>query len=527
MKVPPFFHQREKAMKHAIRILFSAGLFVGLLAQTSRSATPAEPNNVGPVKLLTASWLGGAFDDEIVAAEIAPDMTIVLAGNAVDLQFADVKPTVIGPDAAFDKEAMPPPPDPKKKGQPKWTHTSTQGFVARLSSDGQKVVSYTRFGYGKATIRKMRLDGKGNIFLLANSSGGIDLGSGNIEKGTFIAVVSADGAKVVQYLKHSDILDFGTDANGEVVVLTKAKMTRYATDGKTQKWTVTWPAHGDNRPGGMTVSPDTGVAAVTGYGMTHTGKEPYKDPYGYGFDREGKLLWSIWNPDPKKEKDVKFSSNELKTNGLMADTTGRAASFGADGKVYFMLYADGGNSVCTRDPLDVDQPLDKIVFDGVFQKSPGYGFKGASKTSVIFRIDARKGTLEKGTWMCAWLDRAHANGLGIDAATSDEKGRQFLVGNSAFGCPTKDPWYMCKEGAYQGGGFLAVMGPDFKMLQCGYFPAVGITCVSARGGHVVIAGNAKQYEDEEGKIESRVFKPFQKRFGGGKDGYFAVFKTGE
>ena len=136
--------------------------------------------------------------------------------------------------------------------------------------------------------------------------------------------------------------------------------------------------------------------------------------------------------------------------------------------------------------------------------------------SVIFRIDARKGTLEKGTWMCAWLDRAHANGLGIDAATSDEKGRQFLIGNSAFGCPTKDPWYVCKEGGYQGGGFLAVMSPDFKMLQCGYFPAVGITCVNARGGYVVIAGNAKQYEDEEAKIESRTFKPLQKSFGGGK-----------
>ena len=50
--------------------------------------------------------------------------------------------------------------------------------------------------------------------------------------------------------------------------------------------------------------------------------------------------------------------------------------------------------------------------DGVFQPGPGYGFKGASKTSVLFRVDPVTGNLEKGTWMCAWLDRGHANGKG-------------------------------------------------------------------------------------------------------------------
>ena len=67
----------------------------------------------------------------------------------------------------------------------------------------------------------------------------------------------------------------------------------------------------------------------------------------------------------------------------------------------------------------------------------------------------------------------------------------------------------------------------FQMLQCGYFPATQITAVAARGGYVVIAGNARQYEDADAKIEARTFQPLQKGFGGGKDGYFAVFKMGE
>lgn len=71
------------------------------------------------------------------------------------------------------------------------------------------------------------------------------------------------------------------------------------------------------------------------------------------------------------------------------------------------------------------------------------------------------------------------------------------------------------------------MDADFKMLQCGYFPASGMTCVSVRGGHVVNAGHVKQYEDEATQVEARAFQPLQKRFGGGQDGYFAVLRTGE
>lgn len=515
-------------MKKENRVLLFSVLWAGVLSGIVAAAEPAKetaPNNTGQVKLLTASWLGGPFDDEIVAAAIAADGTIVLAGNGIGLQFDNVKTASIGPAGIFDKEAAPPSRDPKKKNRAKWQHPSTHGFLVRLSPDGQKVLSCSRFGYGMATIRKMYLDARGNIFLLAHAVQGIDLGDGKAEKGAFVAMLTPDGAKLTRSIHHSGVLDFGVDGNGEVVVLTKAKMTRYAADGKTQKWTVNWKAHGDNRPGAMTVSPDTGIAAVTGYGMTHTGKEPYKDPYGYGFDRQGKLLWSLWNPDPRKEKAASFSTEALKTNGLMADTTGHAASPGANGKICFMLFADGGNTVCTRDPLDVDRPLDKSVFDGVFQNGPGYGFKGASKSSVIFRIDARTGKLEKGTWMTAWLDKAHANGLSLDAAASDDQGRQFLIGNSAYGCPTKEPWYVCKEGGYKGGGFLAVMDADFKMLQCGYFPASRIGCVSVRGNCLVIAGDAKQYEDDQAKREARVFKPLQKQFGGGdKDGYFAIFQ---
>ena len=49
------------------------------------SAQETKPDNTGFAKLLTASWLGGPGDDELVAVAIAPDMTIVrLQGGQQD-----------------------------------------------------------------------------------------------------------------------------------------------------------------------------------------------------------------------------------------------------------------------------------------------------------------------------------------------------------------------------------------------------------------------------------------------------------
>jgi hypothetical protein len=167
-------------MRQMSRSSIPVGLLLSIVMAPAIAAGPARdagPNSAGPVKLLTASWLGGPFDDEIVAAGIATDMSIVLAGNTVDLQLADIKPTVIGPAGSLDKGATPPPAS-KNKGNSVWRHPSTHGFIVRLSPEGHRVLSYTRFGYGTATIRKMCLDEKDNIFVLADAPGGIELNDG-------------------------------------------------------------------------------------------------------------------------------------------------------------------------------------------------------------------------------------------------------------------------------------------------------------------------------------------------------------
>jgi hypothetical protein len=505
--------------------LLSDGNRVSPGAQAAKAAPEVAPDNSGPVGLLTASWLGGPFDDELLAAAIAADGTIWLAGNSAHLGSLSEQMKVVGPEGKFDAGAAPPPPDQSKKKQPEWRHPSTHGFVVRLSSDGRRILGGTRFGYGLATVRRLRLDGQGRLWLLAQANQPLNLSPEAPVQGTFLAVLSADGQRLIQCLCHPEMIDFALDSNGEVVVLAQGKLTRYAADGRTQRWTVGWKTYGDNRPHAVAVVPPSGIAVVTGYGMTHTSKEPYKDPYAVAFDREGKQLWMLWHPDPRLQRASKYATPELPANGLMADTTGRFVCAGPDGRIYIILFADGGNSICTRDPRDPFRPLDPQVLAGVFQATPGFGFRGASRTSVIFRVDPAQGRLEKGTWMCAWRDKSHANFLSMEAAAPAANGLVFVVGNSAAGCPVKQPWYVCREGGYPGGGFLAAFDHDFRLLQCGYFPGANLSSVAVHQDVVVAVGRARQYEDEKTQTFTRIFQAPQQAFGGGsQDGYFVVFR---
>ncbi len=156
------------------------------------------------------------------------------------------------------------------------------------------------------------------------------------------------------------------------------------------------------------------------------------------------------------------------------------------------------------------------------------------KLFLILRADGTSGKLEKGTFMPAWLTPQRANGLSIRNATG-EGARQFVVGDSASGFRSKEPWYEAPEGGYKGGGFLAVFDPEFKMTQAGYFPGASIGCVASRGGTVVIAGSAKDKNTVSDKsipdapeitYPVPAFKPLQPAFpGGGKDAYFAIFRA--
>ena len=445
-----------------------AAALMAFAAAAGAGVRGAEPKADGPAKLICASLWGDGGTEQFVGAGVQPDGTIVLAGNR---QMSSLRAG------------------------------GGSGFLLTLKLSGAAVTARKPLRLS-GQVLGMKLAPDGSVCLAVRDAG--------------VFMVRADSSRVLRQCPVRDVIDFGVDGTGELVVLHGQNMTRFDRTWRKRLWTASWHTHGGNRPGGVAVCTRTGVATVVGYGMTHTGREPWKDPYAYGFSRAGKEIWKLWDPKPGRQV-----SSQHGGNGLMADTTGDFAAAGPDGKLYLSLYADGGNSVCTRDPADPDKPIDPQVYNGVYQKGPGHGFKGASKTSVAFRVDAATGRLEKGTWMCAWLTPARANGLGMDALAADEAGRVYLAGGSASGCPEKAPWYPYESG-YKGGGFLAIFDAGFAMLQCGMFQGTGLQAVAVGGGLVVVAGHAKP----AGEDAVPVHNPVQPKPGGGEaDGYFAIFQT--
>ena len=490
-----------------------------LLAETVQE--PPAPGDSGPgdpAHLVSASPLGGGGDDEVMAVGIAPDYTIILAGNTDDLALPGVAGVLLGP--AGVPPAVPAS-APTAKGQ---RHAGAHGFIVRTSSDGRMALSESHFGYGMATIERMHLDEQGRVYISGTRGAGAvpATPTGQVGvAGSYIARLADDLRSVAWMLPVDQLRDFAVDGTGDVMALAGTSLIRYRAADGTQLWTATWSCHGDDHPGALALSLQTGVAAVVGFGMTKTGHEPYRDPYAYAFDRSGRQVWSAWNPDPTRECGAQFGGN-----GLMADTSGHAAGATADGKLLLVLYADGGNTVCTRDPSDPGKELDHAVFAGVHQPGPGYGFHGASKTSVILRVDARSGTIEKGTWMSAWLSPAHANGLSMDGACGGPQQSVLVVGNSASGCPLKNPWYPFVEGSSRGGGFLAIFDAAFTLRECGYFAHTRMTAVDCRGSCAVIGGSVRDEDGGASKDPVKLYHPVQARLGGGQDGYYAVFHLG-
>ncbi len=457
-----------------VLLVLPAGLLAG------GSAEHPEPNQNGPLQLKTASWLGGPESDELVGVVVTADGAVVLAGNGADYQPAGVQAVTLGEPADVPEGTQPP--AEARKGRPKGNDPAPaagSGFLARLDASGTKVEWLARFPAGAVTLRKLKRDGKGNVYVLGESRAGLAL-AGVSGRSTFVARLGGDGTRATAVRFHAGAIDFDVDADGELVILSKAKITRYGPGGAV-KWTATWKAYGDNRPGAVAVVPQSGITAVVGYGMTHTGKEPYKDPYAYGFDRAGQQVWALWNPEPGRQKGTAYGGN-----GLMADTAGHGAVATPAGKLLLTFFADGGNSVCTRDPADPDRKLAAEVFAGVHQGHPGHGFRGATNTSVVFRVDPATGRLEKGTWFTA------------------------------------------AEGVYKGGGFLAAFDADFRLLQSGYFPGSSMSAVAVGAGRIAVAGAAPRHENEKTRAAVPTYRPLQKEYGGGaRDGYFALFRPGK
>jgi hypothetical protein len=443
------------AMSHLLLVLvLAAGVAAG----------DAEPDQGGALRMVSCSLFGGTGDERIAGVALQSDRSVVAVGSCT---------------APFAVPGLAVP-----------AGGEANGFILRLDAWGKPL----SLAFLPKPLAVVRIGPEDRICVRA-------------EDGE-ITIVDADARKRLLSFTAppADGVAMDVDNNGAMVVASGKQLLRFDPAGR-QLWAATPPAHGNNRLRACAIEPATGISIAVGYGMTHTGKEPYKDPYAHGFDRSGKLVWTLWNPDPGDQKSAEFGGT-----GLMADGTGDGAACIPGGGFLVRVFHDGGNAVTTRDPKDPRQPLDRAIFAGSYQAGPGHGMQGAITTSVIFRVDPATGTLLKGTWMCAWMNnRSRANSLSMSDAAADEAGNVYIAGSSAWELSERQPWLPFRSDEYRGGAFLAAFDEGFAMHQCGAFNPGDLDAVAARDGVVVVAGRAKG-QDKKGvpipaTLQMRLLKP--------------------
>lgn len=121
-------------------------------------------------------------------------------------------------------------------------------------------------------------------------------------------------------------------------------MRRISPDGKTA--TVVNDRIGGGQVGWRCVDPEDGGLLFGGDRNTNTGYQPYRQPYLYKFDQKGQKAWTLWEPKPQE------CACGGDGNGLCSDSSVRGVVFGPTGDMIVLGWSDGGNSVFTRQPTN-------------------------------------------------------------------------------------------------------------------------------------------------------------------------------
>lgn len=472
----------------------------GLPSAITAKPSPALPVDAlattGPLRLVTLITLGGRGDDEIVSVGIAPDRSLLIAGNTNGYEPAGVAVAVLGKDM------------PVTGGE-----ADRHGFIARLSPDGRQVLGLTRFGRGQATITRARVGTDGNLLVLGTGRADADLGAGRGPTAPFVARMTSDG-RLSWICYRPGLIDAAESAaqrGDEVVMLHGSRLTRHLqADGGTVGTSMALVSRGPDYAQSVAVDPQTGDAVAMGFSMADVGSRRFRSPYAQAFTRAGSPSWTLWNATGTSAKAV----------DLIGDGMGRQAVFGADGVLRVLVHTDGGNTLFGRDPADPARPLDPAVYTGVHQAGPGYGFRGAHRLSGIFSVDAH-GRLAKGSWLSSWANQSQASSLIVEAIAGDAAGRTIAVGSGAEGQPQRTPWF---ADAGTKGGTIALFARDFRLLQCGSFPGARFSAVAERDGWVVVGGRIAM----TASMRLHPARPFATGpTEGAMAGYVAVFRSGE
>lgn len=350
-----------------------------------------------------ASYLGGPGADSVSAADFDSAGRLLLAGRWAD-----------GPIGAVSPAALP----------------GGAGAVVRLSADGRSVSSAARVG---GSVRDMEASAAGAVVACG------DMG---------VVALSADLGAVSWSAAPGDVKRCAAGAGGSVAALVDRTVYRYGPDGA--------PAGSVPVPGSavedVAIDEARGLIFVAGYTQKASNlKVAFLRAYG----ADGALRWSAYD----------FAADAVLGANLGADSEGRRVAVGADGKLYFAGFTDGGNSIYGRDPQDLARSLgaaELIKFDSY--NNP-FNISGAKSLAWYGRFEPATGELILGQWLLTRLSDGKGNSISVKAIDAAADGSVAIAGDTAASIAGRAGMRFAGVtlGAYEGGEpYLLVVSPDFR-----------------------------------------------------------------
>jgi len=480
-----------------------------------------------------ATFFGGGSDEAFVAAGQLHDGRIVAVGNAWGPEFpAKPQAAVLGKGAHAGATGFVEQTCRKRKKTLKRTvinHASPDqaGFVVWYDAALARVERVVRLDWGVGRFCNATVAPDGRTVYVVGVSGPAFASL----KGA-CTVTGADAGAFVMKLAPSGkvawvsvVPDVGVpdkiwpDPAGGCTFQAVAKgmytLVRAGADGRAS---VVMAKKGRSKTHFKAIDPTDAGVLFGGDRNTHTGREPWRQPYLYKYDAKGNTLWTLWEWSPKGLRD-----GVTPGQGLVSDSSITCVAFAANGDMVCGGWSDGGNSVFTRQPRDLAKKAPKGLM-GI----ETWGAKGASSNGWILRIRMTDFVQVGGTKWAAFIPEGFDGGKGNWPNSAKVDQLVFLAnqdiairGSAATGMmPTPNAFFIRPKdypGKY-GGQYVATFRADLSNATfCSYLPGYLSSNIAATKAGLLIVGQTARDDGRDGlKTKPPLGKrPAQRAFGGG------------
>ncbi len=497
-----------------------------------------------------ATFFGSPSHEEFVSVGSQKDGTLVAFGNAWGPHFpASPKPTILGKGMWYevspwsDEDKI----DPVNPDQrPHGDYVNKAGMIVFYSPDLQTIRRVVKFDWSVATIGSAMVAKDDGLIIAGSCTKHFDdfvksadavntvpcpenvfdrrgrrrvygpyyYKNIRVSGDSYVAKLSPDGSRLLWvwiFKGHRSAPSSMSVDHENAVLINLRGMRRITADGKKIS---DFPFH-PGRIGLLAVSPRDGKVVVGGDHNSGTGREPWRRPTLKLYGPDHKQRWEAYHWGPKLVGHDDYR--------LVSDSALKRAIFDDNNHLLLVGWSDGGNSVLTRAPHDLDKHV----------KNTGMGFStwGAGVLSVSYFIRMNPDTFEVNGWTpwVAYVPKDNGvdkpNSVSVSELLALTDGAVAVRGGAATGLiQTPNSFVKLDKRTClgYGGRYVTIFRPDLSNMRfSSYMPGLSPEGMCQAGDGLAVVSSAKQ-EDRRGNKPPAVRALQGKHAGGYTDGHIFI-----